>query len=135
MSDSLLLFATYGSVDVFCAFFIRSLTGFGSVLISIPLLALVFDLKTVVPLEAILEVAISALLLRSVYHAIDRRTVLPMMAGVALGALIGVYGLSTVATPILKRGLGLAIIGYAGYLYRDQRAPAVQPTSLGWGLL
>ncbi|MEZ4675889.1 MAG: hypothetical protein R2932_16815 [Caldilineaceae bacterium] len=42
---------------------ILSMTGFGSALISIPLLALLFDLKVVVPLEAILEVAISVLLL------------------------------------------------------------------------
>jgi len=133
MSESFLLLATYGSVVVFVAFFIRSMTGFGSALISIPLLALLFDLKVVVPLEAILEVAISVLLLRAVYHTIDRRTVLPMMVGVAIGALFGVYGLSTVETPLLKRVFGVAIMGYALYLYRDQRPPRYQPTSLGWG--
>ncbi|MCB0120601.1 MAG: sulfite exporter TauE/SafE family protein, partial [Caldilineaceae bacterium] len=133
MSESFLLLATYGSVVVFVAFFIRSMTGFGSALISIPLLALLFDLKVVVPLEAILEVAISVLLLRAVYHTIDRRTVLPMMVGVAVGALLGVYGLSMVETPLLKRVFGVAIMGYALYLYRDQRPPRYQPTSLGWG--
>jgi uncharacterized membrane protein YfcA len=57
------------------------------------------------------------------------------MVGVALGALVGVYGLSTVATPILKRVLGLAIMGYALYLYRNQRVPTEQPTSVRWGLV
>ncbi len=110
MIDNLWLLATYGSVVVFLAFFVRSMTGFGSALISIPLLALVFDLKTVVPLEALLEVAISLLLLRTVYHEIDRRTVLPMMVGVALGSLLGVFGLSTVdavtVPPLIRGRLG-----------------------------
>lgn len=133
MSEHLLLLATYGSAVVFIAFFIRSMTGFGSALISIPLLALVFDLKVIVPLEAILEVAISVLLLRAVYREIDRHTVIPMMIGVAVGALIGVYGLSTVETPLLKRIFGLAIVAYATFLFFDQRPLRYQPTNMGWG--
>ena len=102
-------------------------------MISIPLLALFFDLKIVVPLEAILEVAISILLLRVVYRDIDRQSVLPMMVGVALGSFIGVYGLTTIETPVLKRLLGIAIIGYALYLLIDQRTPSYQPANKGWG--
>ncbi|MCB0062425.1 MAG: sulfite exporter TauE/SafE family protein, partial [Caldilineaceae bacterium] len=127
--DPLLLLLTYGSIIVFIAFFIRAMTGFGSALISIPLLALLFDLKTVVPLEAILEVAISLLLLRTVYRDIDRRTLIPMIIGVALGSLLGVYGLTTVETPIIKRIFGVAIIGYALYLATNQRETVYQPTN------
>ena len=60
-----------GSLIIFVAFFIRSLTGFGSALVSIPLLALLFDLKFAVPLEALFEVGISILLMRKVYKFLD----------------------------------------------------------------
>lgn len=135
MINNLLQLITYGSAIVFIAFFIRAMTGFGSALISIPLLALLFDLKTVVPLEAVLEVAISLLLLRTVYRDIDRRTLLPMIAGVALGSLLGVYGLTTVGTSTLKRVFGVAIIGYALYLVTNQRETVYRPTSIGWGFV
>jgi len=50
------------SLIIFVAFFIRSLTGFGSALVSIPILALLFDLRFAVPMEALFEVGISILL-------------------------------------------------------------------------
>lgn len=133
--DHFLLLATYGSLIVFLAFFVRALSGFGSALISIPLLSLVFDLKLIVPLEAILEVAISLLLLRAVYQHIDRRTLVPMIIGVALGSVVGVYGLTTVETPLLKRLFGVAIIGYALYLVLNRRPVTYQPTNVGWGFV
>ncbi len=133
MPEQFFLLLTYGSAVVFVAFFIRAMTGFGSALISIPLLALVMDLKVIVPLEAILEVAISVLLLRAVYRDIDRQTVLPMMAGVALGALLGVYGLTTIEAPLLKRIFGVAIMSYALYLLVPRQVADNLSTSKRWG--
>ena len=64
---------TVGSLIVFVAFFVRSLTGFGSALVSIPFLALLFDLKFAVPMEAILEVGLSAMLMSRVYKSIRKK--------------------------------------------------------------
>ena len=47
---------------VLFAFFFRSFSGFGGALLSIPLLALFFPLKFIVPVESVLEVALSLLL-------------------------------------------------------------------------
>ncbi|MEZ4869922.1 MAG: sulfite exporter TauE/SafE family protein [Caldilineaceae bacterium] len=119
------LFA-FGSLVVFGAFFVRSLTGFGSALISIPLLALVFDLPLVVPLEAVLELAVTLLLFAQIYRAVDWPTLLPMMVGVTVGALAGVYLLTNVSSALLKQVLGVLILGYALYLWLRHEQMAQQ---------
>jgi uncharacterized membrane protein YfcA len=60
-----------GGLIIFVAFFIRSLSGIGSALLSIPLLALFFDLKFVVPLEALFEVGFSLILIKKIYKDIQ----------------------------------------------------------------
>jgi len=75
---------TIASLIIFVAFFIRSLTGFGSALVSIPLLALLFDLKFAVPLEALFEVGLSILLLSKVYNSISKITLVPLIIVLSL---------------------------------------------------
>lgn len=123
------------SVIIFVAFFIRSLTGFGGALISVPLLALFFDLKFIVPLEALLEVVLSLLLLNSVYSSINKRALGPLVAGAILGSIIGSTMLASIADIWLKRVLGLLIILFAlNYIWGKTTVRAAATRS-GWGLL
>lgn len=126
---------TGSSLIIFLAFLIRSLTGFGSALISVPLLALLFDLKFVVPLESLLEVGFTALLISKVYRKIHRKTLLPMIGGAALGTLLGTYFLRTLGDVFLKRSLGAFIIFFALYFYRRGREERGQNLSASWGIL
>lgn len=107
-----------GSAIIFAAFFIRSLTGFGSALVSIPFLALLFDLKFAVPLESTLEVGFTLLLIRNVYQDISKRTLLPMIAGAVLGTLVGTYFLISLGDLLLKKVLGGFIILFGLYFLR-----------------
>ncbi len=50
-------------IIAFCAGFIQGLSGFGSVLLSLPLLALFLEVKTAIPLAALFGVALTAFLL------------------------------------------------------------------------
>ena len=120
-----------GSLIIFVAFFIRSLTGFGSALVSIPLLALLFDLKFAVPLEALFEVGISILLMRKVYKAISKTTLVPLIIGTIIGSLLGAYILYSFANVFLKRMLGVAIILFALSSIRCLRRFFAQ--LVGWG--
>lgn len=104
---------------IFCAFFVRSLTGFGSSLISIPLLALWLDLKFVIPFVTLFEVGISLLLIKSVYQQINKKTVIPMIVGAIIGVLLGSTILATLADEALKKALGLVIILFALNLLRQ----------------
>jgi uncharacterized membrane protein YfcA len=117
------------------AFLTRALTGFGSALISVPLLALLFDLKFVVPLESVLEVGFTVLLIFKVYPKIHRPTLLPMIGGAVLGTLLGTYFLRTLGDVYLKRALGAFILLFAIYFWKEDREERSRKISTNWGIL
>jgi len=120
---------------IFLAFLTRSLTGFGSALISVPLLALLFDLKFVVPLESVLEVGFTVLMISKVYPKIHKKTLLPMSVGAVLGTLLGTYFLRTLGDVLLKRILGTLIILFALYFWREDQGERTGNFSANWGIL
>jgi uncharacterized membrane protein YfcA len=125
-----------GTLIIFLAFLTRSLTGFGSALISVPLLALLFDLKFVVPLESVLEVGFTVLLISKIYPKIHKRTLLPMIGGAALGTLLGTHFLQTLGDVVLKRALGAFVILFALYFWREGRGEEREGNlSANWGML
>ena len=50
-------------IVAFCAGFVQGLSGFGSVLLSLPLLALFLEVKTAIPVVALFGVALTIFLL------------------------------------------------------------------------
>jgi len=125
---------TVGSLIIFAAFFIRSLTGFGSALVSIPFLALLFDLKFAVPLEAILEVGLSIMLMSRVYKSIRKKILIPLIIGTVIGSLLGTYILYSFANIFLKKTLGIAIILFALNMLIGKTDRTVKPISSWWGV-
>lgn len=123
-----------GSFIIFVAFFIRSLTGFGSALVSIPFLALLFDLKFAVPLEAILEIGLSSMLLSRVFKSIDIKAILPLIIGAVVGSLLGAYILYAFANIFLKKTLAIAIILFAIHMLFGNPDRSVRPISSWWGV-
>lgn len=112
----------YISFVVFIAFFIRSLVGFGGALISIPLLALVFDVSVVVPVEAVFEVIVSLLLLPTVRKKIIWNDVLLLFIGSAIGTILGSAALQNTPPILLKKLLGLFTLLMAFYLLHTYRS-------------
>ena len=117
---------------VLFAFFFRSFSGFGGALLSIPLLALLFPLKFIVPVESVLEVALSLLLVPAAIRKVDRANLLRLLGGAVPGSLLGVYFLDSLGDRHLEMILGIVIIGVALSLLR--RAPSSAPLSNRWGL-
>lgn len=126
--------AVAGSLIIFVAFYIRSLTGFGSALISMPFLAMLFDLKFAVPLEGILEIGLSLMLLQRVYRSMDIGSILPLLVGAVIGSLLGVYILYSFANLFLKRIFGIAVVLFAVSMLignTDRPAGSIAPW---WGV-
>ena len=123
------------SLIIFFAFLVRSLTGFGSALISVPLLALLFDLKFVVPLESVLEVGFTALLAPRVYRQMHKATLLPMIGGAVLGTLAGTYFLQAFGDVILKKALGILTLLSGVHFFRAGRGNRARDVSPNWGVL
>ncbi len=130
------LFSWAGSsLIIFSAFLVRSLTGFGSALISVPLLALLFDLKFVVPLESVLEVGFTVLLAPRVYRQMNKTTLLPMIGGAVLGTLAGTYFLQALGDVILKKALGVLTILSGLHFFRAGQGGKPRNLSTIWGIL
>ena len=81
----------YLGIVALCAGFIQGLSGFGSVLLSLPLLALFLDVKTAIPLVALLAVALTIFLLVQLRAHWDWKKIYPLCLGSLPGAPWG-YG-------------------------------------------
>lgn len=105
------------------AYLIRGITGFGSGLVAIPLLALILPLPVVVPVIALLD------FLASITHGISSRrivqwreiaTLLPFSL---LGILLSIYIFKTVDPDALRQALAIFVIAYALYSLRADTTP------------
>ena len=97
----------------FVACFIQGLSGFGSILLALPLLAIFLDIKTVIPLVALQGLFSAVLLLIGLRKDFEWKKVLPLFAGSIPGVPVGVFFLKTVSTGSIQMALGLIVVSYA----------------------
>lgn len=112
LSTSQLIFAF---VIILVAFIIRGITGFGSGLIAIPLIALMLPISVVVPMVGLLDY------LAALGHGLKLRSdivwkqILNLLPFTIIGVLLALYLFNTVDPGLLKKFLGGFIILYALY--------------------
>ena len=111
------------------AFLLRSLSGFGSALLCIPLLSLFYSVKFIVPVECVLEVVLSLILLPRVYKLVNRRELLLLVGGAIIGSVLGAYVLASLADVTLKTILGIVIIVVATTLLKSPPSLNLPPWS------
>ncbi len=101
--------------------FIQGVSGFGSVLLSLPLLAIFLDIKTVVPLTALAGVSVSFVLLYQLRKHLDWKKIMPIFVGAVLGIPVGVFLLKRLDTGTIQVILGAILVLYAlyGLLFRS----------------
>ena len=93
---------------------VQGLSGFGSALVAVPILAIVLPADTLVPLMVLLGVFISAFNLLSLHHALSISPVLPLLGGYLLGTPLGLLFLAWAPEALVLGSLGLLISLYAG---------------------
>ncbi len=107
------------------AYVIFGLTGFGSTVVAVPLLALVLPLKFAVPLMMLLDLSATAMLgarLRKGIRYDELTWLVPfILAGMALGLTL----LIKVADTSLLLGLGVFVLAYAAYGFIRRGVPVV----------
>jgi uncharacterized membrane protein YfcA len=111
------------SAVTFAAAFVQGVTGFGSALVAMPLLALFLDVKAAAPLVTLLSLAINALLLVPARGRLPWRRVAPLLAGSALGVPAGVLFLAGADERAARAALGLALVLSSLALLRSRRLP------------
>jgi uncharacterized membrane protein YfcA len=124
------------SFVIILSYAIRGSAGFGGV--TVPLLAWVMSLKTVVPMVTFLGLLSSAAILRTEYKHIVWRDLWRVMPWCVLGVAIGLYFFKVLDSRTLAQALGIFVIAYGVYAWwaSDRHAPglalpmyAVTPTA------
>jgi len=101
------------AIILLLAYFIRGISGFGSGLIAVPLLALLFPLKFVVAFMLVMDFSAS-ILLGSVHRKqVDWAELKPLIPGSIVGVVLGVGLLVNLDKTTLLATLGLFIIAFA----------------------
>ncbi|MFT5486859.1 MAG: putative membrane protein YfcA [Paracoccaceae bacterium] len=107
--------AAFSAVVLFVAYVVRGIAGFGSGLISVPLLALFFPLQLVVPVIVLLDYVGSASQGLRNRKVIAWREQLPLIPFTLIGVGIGLSLLQSLNSATLAQALGVFIMVYGVY--------------------
>ena len=115
---------------VFLAGFTQGLSGFGSVLLSLPLLAIFLDIKTVIPLVALIAFCTNIVLLIQLRRHLEWKKVYPLFLGALPGIPLGVFFLKRLDKELIQLILGIILIIYSLYslFYRLHRSKGIKET-------
>ena len=102
-------------VIVFFSGFIQGLSGFGSIMLSLPLLALFIDVKVVIPLVGIFGLVIPTLLLIKLWKHLDWKKIYPLFLGALPGIPVGVFFLKKFDVSTIHWILGIILITFSIY--------------------
>lgn len=100
---------------VVAAYTVFGISGFGSALISIPLLAHFLPLRTVVPMMLLLDFSAAVMSGLRYRDDADRREFRVLAPGIVLGAILGVWLLARTPGESLLVPLGLSVAGFGTY--------------------
>jgi uncharacterized protein len=95
--------------------FTQGLSGFGSVLVALPLLVLFLDLEMAVPLVSIWGMTINTILLLQLRAHLRRQNILPLTVAAIPGIPLGVYILKHANTRVLEMLLGILLVIFSLY--------------------
>lgn len=99
----------------FLAGLTQGLSGFGSVLVALPLLVLFLDLRTAVPLVGLWGMTINLLLLVGLWRQIRLARILPLTLAALPGIPLGVFLLKRLPVHYLELALGSVLICFTAY--------------------
>lgn len=92
----------------------QGLSGFGSALVAVPLLALVLPMATLVPLVILLGTLVSLVNLLHLHQAVAGAPIIRLLLGYLLGIPVGLVFLTKAPEAAVLALLGLFLVGFAG---------------------
>ena len=113
-------------VIVLAAGLVAGVTGFGFVLVSAPLLLLLFSPPTVVAVGLLLNLVASLVVALDGWRVVQRRTILGLLPGAALGLVAGGWLLRVLDAAAIKLVAGLAVMGFALLVLGGWRLPGAR---------
>jgi hypothetical protein len=127
---------------IFVASFVQGLIGFGSGMISLTLLVLIWEVQEVVAITAVFSLFLCLYLAWQLREHISIQEIRPLLAGALLGVPIGVTALTELDPRFIKGALGLFLVAYSSWSLwgRSGGGTAISskwgyPAGLGSGVL
>ncbi|MCK5069069.1 MAG: sulfite exporter TauE/SafE family protein [Desulfocapsa sp.] len=93
--------------------FVQGMTGFGSALVAIPLLSLVIDIKSAVPLCILNSLVITTYLSLKMRKHLELQKIAPICIAAIPGIIVGSTILKRVSSTIIQTTLGTLLIAYS----------------------
>ena len=121
----------YAVAVLLLAYFVRGISGFGSGLIAVPLLALRFPLQEVVPFMLIADFGASALVGGLSFSQVNWPEIRRLMPATVVGVVLGTHLLVSLPPALLLTILGTFVLAFA---LRSllQKQPGFTPASPTW---
>ncbi len=119
------------SLAAFIGGFTQGLTGFGSTLLALPLLALVMDLRLATPVCCLLAVSINVVLTSRLYGHIRWRVLLLLFGAALPGMAVGVRALEVVPGHWLKLAMASVVLSFVAVRLRGRRGRSRPGRGLG----
>ena len=109
---------------VVTAYVIFGISGFGSTLIAVPLLAHLYPLKFVIPMMVVLDCIGSISMGFKLRADVNRRELAPLLPFMLVGMLAGAFLLLKLPSEILLAGLGAFVLAYGAFYVTGRGAKA-----------
>ncbi len=103
--------------------FISGLAGFGTGLVAFGFWLYVVDPISAATLVAVCSVAAQAQTMPTIWHAVDRARVAPMVLAGVLGVPVGTMLLYKLDPGFFRLGVGLLLVGYSGFMLLGRAQP------------
>ncbi len=103
--------------------FVQGMTGFGSALVAIPLLSLIIDIKSAVPLCILNSIVITTYLSLKMRSHLNIGKILPLCIAAIPGIIAGSTLLKQVSSSLIRINLGILLVAYSLYSLYSRPAP------------
>lgn len=116
---------------IFLGVFTQSLTGFGSGLVTMAFLPALLGIQAASPLVALVNIVIELALLVRFRHALQVRTIWPMILASLAFIPLGVWAVSSLDEDLVLAVLGLVMVIFSGWALLGIRLPRLRHPA--WG--
>lgn len=100
---------------IFTSAFIQGVAGFGNALVAVPLLAMLLDIKTIIPLIALNGLVIGVTLFLRLRERLDIKAALPLIISSLPAIPLGVYFMKSMDAGLIKAALSIMLTSYSAW--------------------
>ncbi len=123
-------------IAVSIAFYVQTIAGFAGNLVAIPILLLVLSFQESIALMSIFLLLFSTITIYKYWRQIDKKIVLELGIGSAIGLILGVYLLKFGNPLLVKKGFGIFILAYIINRYiKKKKVKAFEKLGLLFGFV